>query len=1061
MDSFEINPENINTRQDRDNDPSTLRSTGDTASRTPRTRPRIRVDYGDGFRTPAPGDLSQPDIIRPLRAEEEPQPAVDTAAPQPTVNSAEAAYTPQAVEQQPRRDETIHTPQASTRPAHEQSPEQKHPNVATLARFFADGRLRIFFGVLLILAAAYMLAASISFLTHGPADQSIVANSTASEIAAGPHDVENTAGWFGAFLSNLLMYRWLGLGGFIIIFYICALGISLVRLHHFRFWQLTFKSLVASIAVSIIAGFATYSMVSPTFWGGEHGYWVNHGIISAASFWGGAGVTILMLTALTLIFIGPIRRSLSFIKMLIANRKRAIAERYHSSMAAAKAAVKQERENREQHDRHDMDSHADSANNETATIQPSETQPDPEPIPEPEEPHRVAPRPISVSVTAPEDNPIEVAQERIIDPVKSEPLEIHTPQPVEETIIEPQIPADEPEPEEQEPSEIVAPEAPAADDQPKRPMVAFDLTEIETQPAPSHEAAPRTLNDRYAARFDLGETSSNTDLPSSQPGGQQTESNPRREIVAEVTAAPPIATTDEPASPADRSNLTAEDVLNSEQYDPRADLSRYRFPGIDLLHHRESNYVLSPEEQEENNQRIISTLDAYGIKIESIKATVGPTITLYEIVPQTGTRISSIKRLGDDMALSLSAIGIRIIAPIPGKGTIGMEVPNKKPQIVGIRSILSSKAFNESSAALPIALGTTIDNEVYVADLAKMPHLLVAGATGMGKSVGLNTIIASLLYKKHPAELKFVLVDPKMVEFSLYKCLERHFLAKLPEEEEPIITDPQKVVATLNSLCLEMDNRYALLSKAGMRGIKEYNQKFMSRRLNPEKGHRYLPYIVVIIDEFGDLILTAGKEVENPISRIAAKARAVGIHMILATQRPSVNVITGVIKANFPGRMAFRVTQMNDSRTILDRPGAEQLIGRGDMLISRDGVIDRVQCAFIDTDEVEAVCDYISDQMGYPTSYELPEEPAPQGDGAIRGALTDRDPMFADAGRAVIEAGMGSASLLQRKFNIGYPRAGKLIDQLEAAGVVGSSTGAGKPRPVLLDSYSFERMLEP
>ncbi len=413
------------------------------------------------------------------------------------------------------------------------------------------------------------------------------------------------------------------------------------------------------------------------------------------------------------------------------------------------------------------------------------------------------------------------------------------------------------------------------------------------------------------------------------------------------------------------------------------------------------------------------------------------------------------------MTLSLSAIGIRIIAPMPGKGTIGMEVPNKNPQTVSIRSILSSKAYQESKAELPMAMGTTITNEVYVTDLAKMPHLLVAGATGMGKSVGLNTIIASLLYKKHPAELKFVLVDPKMVEFSLYKCLERHYLAKLPEEDDAIITDPNKVVATLNSLCVEMDNRYALLSQAGMRGIKEYNQKFISRRLNPEKGHRYLPYIVVIIDEFADLIITAGKEVETPISRIAAKARAVGIHMILATQRPSVNVITGVIKANFPGRMAFRVTQMNDSRTILDRPGADQLIGRGDMLISRDGVIERVQCAFIDTDEVEAMCHSIAEQTGYANAYELPEYITPQEGSASagRGNIADRDPLFADAGRAVIESGTGSTSYLQRKYNIGYPRAGKIMDQLEAAGVVGASQG-GKPRSVLMDSYSFERLLE-
>ena len=484
-------------------------------------------------------------------------------------------------------------------------------------------------------------------------------------------------------------------------------------------------------------------------------------------------------------------------------------------------------------------------------------------------------------------------------------------------------------------------------------------------------------------------------------------------------------------------------------------------PGIDLLFEIDDNGAHVDEiEQEENKQRIINILRAYDVEISSIRATIGPTITLYEIKPAPGVRISKIRHLGDDVALNLAAMGIRIIAPIPGRGTIGMEVPNKEPRVVSIRSILSSKAYIESKAQLPIALGTTISNEVYVADLCKMPHLLVAGATGMGKSVGLNTIIASLLYRKHPSELKFVLIDPKRVEFSPYRVIENHYLAKLPENDKAIVTEGEEVVPTLNSLCQEMEDRYELLSKAGMRGIKEYNEKFTSRQLNPEKGHRFLPYIVVIIDEFADLILTIGKDVETPISRIAAKARAIGIHMILATQRPSVNVITGVIKANFPGRIAFRVTQRNDSQTILDRPGAEQLIGRGDMIISRDGIMSRVQCAFIDTPEVEAICHHIASQQGYPSAYELPEVRMPgDGSGAAAGTLTDRDPLFVDAGREVISTGTGSTSLIQRKFKIGYPRAGKIMDQLEMAGVVGPTQG-GKPRAVLMDSYSFERYLE-
>ena len=503
----------------------------------------------------------------------------------------------------------------------------------------------------------------------------------------------------------------------------------------------------------------------------------------------------------------------------------------------------------------------------------------------------------------------------------------------------------------------------------------------------------------------------------------------------------------------------AEEVI-VDVYDPTAELSRYRFPSIDLLkEHKVTENSVDQKEQEENKERITKTLNDYGIAISHIEATVGPTVTLYEIIPAEGVRIAKIKRLEDDIALSLAALGIRIIAPIPGKGTIGIEVPNKEPQIVSMRSIISSKKYQESKADLPMAMGATISNEVFVADLAKMPHLLVAGATGMGKSVGLNAIIASLLYKKHPAELKFVLIDPKMVEFSLYSKLERHFLAKLPDEEDAIITDPNKVVATLNSLCVEMDNRYSLLKEANVRSIKEYNAKFTNHRLNPEKGHRYLPYIVVIVDEFADLIMTAGKEVETPIARIAQKARAVGMHMIIATQRPATNVITGIIKANFPGRVAFRVSQMVDSRTILDRTGANQLIGKGDLLFSRDGELDRVQCAFISTEEVEAICDSIDEQIGYEEAYMLPEYFPEAAESGSIGNITDRDPLFEDAARSIINSQTASTSSLQRAYKIGYNRAGRIMDQMEAAGIVGPAQG-GKPRQVLVDSLQLERILE-
>jgi S-DNA-T family DNA segregation ATPase FtsK/SpoIIIE len=502
----------------------------------------------------------------------------------------------------------------------------------------------------------------------------------------------------------------------------------------------------------------------------------------------------------------------------------------------------------------------------------------------------------------------------------------------------------------------------------------------------------------------------------------------------------------------------------STPYDPKRDLENYRYPTLDLLQQYESDGkpFIDMNEQNANKNRIVDVLRNFGVEISSIKATVGPTITLYEITPAPGVRISRIRNLEDDIALSLSALGIRIIAPIPGKGTIGIEVPNAKPATVSMRSILDSKKFQESTMELPCAVGKTITNEVFMFDLAKAPHLLVAGATGQGKSVGLNAIITSLLYKKHPAELKIVLVDPKKVEFSVYANIENHFLAKIPDDEaDPIITDVTKVVRTLNSLCKEMDTRYDLLKIAQARNIKEYNKKFIERQLNPEHGHRFMPYIVVVIDEFGDLIMTAGKEVELPIARIAQLARAVGIHMIIATQRPTTNIITGTIKANFPSRIAFRVGAMIDSRTILDRPGAQQLVGRGDMLYLNGGEPVRVQCAFVDTPEVEKINKFISDQQGYLSAFELPEPDTDDGEaGESRDVdMQHLDPMFEDAARLIVREQSGSTSLIQRKFAIGYNRAGRLMDQLEKAGIVGAAHGS-KPREVLImDENSLENLL--
>ena len=508
-------------------------------------------------------------------------------------------------------------------------------------------------------------------------------------------------------------------------------------------------------------------------------------------------------------------------------------------------------------------------------------------------------------------------------------------------------------------------------------------------------------------------------------------------------------------------NLSDKLVENFGLFDPKLELGNFQFPSLELLKKYDSEKInIDKDELEENKDRIVETLGNYNIKISSIKATVGPTVTLYEIIPDAGVRISKIKNLEDDIALSLSALGIRIIAPIPGRGTIGIEVPNKNSTIVSMHSVISSEKFQQSEMELPIAIGKTISNETLVVDLVKMPHLLMAGATGQGKSVGLNAVLTSLLYKKHPAEVKFVLVDPKKVELTLFNKIERHYLAKLPDSEDAIITDNKKVIYTLNSLCIEMDNRYELLKNASCRNIVEYNKKFKARKLNPNDGHQFLPYIILVIDEFADLIMTAGKEVETPIARLAQLARAIGIHLIIATQRPSVNVITGVIKANFPARIAFRVTSKIDSRTILDSSGADQLIGRGDMLFNQGNEIIRLQCAFVDTDEIEALTDYIGSQKAYVSAHNLPEYVGEESGTNLDIDIDDRDALFREAAEVIVIAQQGSASLLQRKLKLGYNRAGRLIDQLEAAGIVGPFEGSKARQVLVTDLQSLDKHLE-
>ena len=508
-------------------------------------------------------------------------------------------------------------------------------------------------------------------------------------------------------------------------------------------------------------------------------------------------------------------------------------------------------------------------------------------------------------------------------------------------------------------------------------------------------------------------------------------------------------------------HVDASSIASLEDYDPTLDLSNYKLPPLELLEeHKSGNSEVGEEELISNKNRIVETLGYYKIQIDKIKATIGPTVTLYEIVPAPGVRISRIKNLEDDIALSLAALGIRIIAPIPGRGTIGIEVPNRQPEIVSMRSIISSKKFQDSRFELAIGLGKTISNETYVVELTKMPHLLMAGATGQGKSVGLNAIIASLLYRKHPAQLKFVMIDPKKVELTLYSHIEKHFLAKLPDSEEPIVNDTQEVIRTLNSLTIEMDSRYDLLKAAKVRNIKEYNEKFIARKLNPREGHRYMPYIVVVIDEFADLIMTAGREIETPLARLAQLARAIGIHLIIATQRPSTNIITGSIKANFPVRIAFKVASMIDSRTILDSPGANQLVGRGDMLISLGSDMIRLQCAFIDTPEIEKITNHIASQQSYPSAHLLPEYTGESAGELDEFNPDEKDDFFEKAARLVVEYQQGSTSLIQRKFSIGYNRAGRIIDQLESAGIVGPYEGSKARQVMIKDMISLERFLD-
>ncbi len=800
-------------------------------------------------------------------------------------------------------------------------------------------------GIILIIFSVYLTISFISFFFTGSADQSKIENLSVGELSSISNDIQNWTGAFGAYLSNLMINRWMGISAFIVALWLYVAGRRFIKVAHTRMIRFTISCALSIIVISLFFGFIFLHSYNHTFLylGGYHGYYATQWLNAWIGPWGTAlliaALTIVLLVHLSYKTIDYIRRASS-----VNLTGRAIQAIKHKAAKVSEESHEEDDENKNQMTdepevRADEPKEETSAKTEqTTTHQSTETTPDEE-------------------------------------PVDSMPEFLDAP-------VEP----------------IPTPE------------------EIQENTPHDHEETKRMT-------IDTGDPS----------------------FVIETAETEELATQAAPM----------------EDYDPTKDLSHYKRPTFDLLDKRESSEVeINMEEQAANKKLITETLKNYNIGISSITATVGPTVTLYEIKPEAGVRIARIKSLENDIALSLSALGIRIIAPIPGKGTVGIEVPNKDPKMVSMYSVLASRKFQECKYELPLALGKSITNEVFIADLCKMPHILVAGATGQGKSVGLNAIITSLLYKKHPAQLKFVLVDPKMVEFSIYSSIERHFMAKLPDAEKAVITDSDKVIATLNSLCIEMDNRYALLAKANVRTIKEYNEEFIHRRLNPNNGHKFMPYIVVVIDEFADLIMMAGRDVEMPIARIAQKARAVGIHMVIATQRPSTTVITGNIKANFPARIAFRVMQMVDSRTILDAPGANQLIGRGDMLFTEGGELKRIQCAFIDTPEVKRICEYISKQQGYPEAYELPEYKNADSDTGGGNDIANRDPLFEEAAKMIVVSGQASTSSLQRRYSIGYNRAGRLMDQLEAAGIVGPSEG-GKPRQVLIsDIMALENKLE-
>jgi len=972
--------------------------------------------------TNRPGPPADAGAARPARGNT-PRPAPGTAPASPPKGAPAARSRP---------------PAGPARAAAPRGPRGPLPGLGQLTALLRDRRFHLLIGFGLLLGSLYLTIAFTSFLLSGRADQSVVAALGTVPVKEAGQESGNWLGLLGAWLAEKLIYRGFGLASYALIPIVFFLGYKIVfRRAAGSVSYVLALGLFSMLWVSALLGYVVVQLgqpgadpAAPAAAQAHRLDWLSGGAGYELALWLDSliGWGTVLLLAFGLIMFVVFFFNITTLNLGLGgsdDEDEETDEELEEAVAAPATGPVASVSNRP----------AKAAAPEAAPL-PTRA---PEFEPAPRSSPLKAPVPASTSfeVVAPvpaEPVPAELSDPEPAGPAASIGLAVAPASPVVPVVTAAvaagpafsfELPAAEPEPE-------VAP-APVVASVPT-PLSLADLADKDAPLPPPTVASPALAPAALSQKLEI-----------TVPSRDDLDPNAGADIAA-------VADEDENA-----------DAMPDVNYDPTLDLSRYVFPTLDLLNdYGVAKAQVTKEELEANKDRIVETLGHYGITIASIKATIGPTVTLYEIVPEAGVRISKIKSLEDDIALSLAALGIRIIAPIPGKGTIGIEVPNTKKEMVSIRSVLGSEKFARTEMDLPVAFGRTITNEVFVADLAKMPHLLMAGATGQGKSVGLNVILASLLYKRHPAQLKFVLVDPKKVELSIFNKIERHFLAKLPDTEEAIITDTKKVVNTLNSLCMEMDRRYDLLKEAGCRNLKEYNAKFIERRLNPRKGHRFLPFIVLVIDELADLMMTAGKEVETPIARLAQLARAIGIHLIVATQRPSVNVITGIIKANFPCRISFKVTSKIDSRTILDTGGADQLIGQGDMLFSAGSDLIRVQCAFIDTPEVDRLCDYIGEQQGYADAYLLPEVAGADGDeGSGQDELdpSERDSMFAEAARCIVLHQQGSTSLIQRKLKLGYNRSGRLMDQLQQAGIVGPFEGS-KARAVLIpDEYQLEQLL--